>query len=153
MSARGRVFSPHTSISSCSIIPPVFDTHASLAYHQSYILATDSVVVTKAQRRKRHLKLNVLPFQTAYRGLAGVTQVPRARHLHHVAVKPDKTPCDLKSTGGIACIHQPARYEYTKTVPQFNWTTFSNTRVVRQCCVIHTAPDVKEVVMKNQVWR
>lgn len=63
--------------------------------------------------------MNVLPYQTVYRGLAGVTQVPRARHLHHVAVKPDKTPCDIKITGGIACIHQPASYEDTETVTQF----------------------------------
>jgi hypothetical protein len=64
--------------------------------------------------------MNVLLFQTVYRELAGVTQVPRVRHLHDVAVKPEKTPCDIKITAGTACIHQPARYEDTETVTQFN---------------------------------
>lgn len=91
----------------------------------------------------------MLPFKTVYSGLAGVVQVPRASHLHHVAVKPDKTPCDIKITGGIACIHQPARYEHTATVPQFKWTTFSNTTGGWRCYIIHTAPDVKEMVTKT----
>jgi hypothetical protein len=74
----------------------------------------------KHKEEKKTFEIHVLPFKTVYGGLAGVAQVPRARHLHHVAVKPDKTPCDIKITGGIACIHQPARYEDTATVPQFN---------------------------------
>lgn len=60
-------------------------------------------------KKRETFETNALSLDTVYRELAGVAQVPRARHLHHVAVQPGNAPCDIKITGGISCIHQPVR--------------------------------------------